>query len=165
MSNIRLISTKNGLLLSIFSLRFPKSDRLLGAQILASVLGSKIYKNPIVEIGWYLIQATNYWKEHPLFEDINQPLSVFHWHGDTFDLPKGTTHLARSKACENQVFFQRNVIGLQIHLEMTVPGAKELISNGSDEMVDGPCTQNQETILKKTILATQMPECIFYCQN
>ena len=76
---------------------------------------------------------------------------MLHWHGDPFDLPKGAIHFARSQACENQtVVYEKNVIGLQFHLEMTVSGAKEIISNCSDDLVEGNFIQNPKTILEKT---------------
>ena len=44
---------------------------------------------------------------------------VFQWHGYTFDLPNGATHLARSNECENQAFrYGKNSYGLQGHLEL-----------------------------------------------
>jgi GMP synthase (glutamine-hydrolysing) len=45
---------------------------------------------------------------------------MFQWHGDTFDLPAGTVHLARSRWCENQAFrYGQSAYGLQFHIEMT----------------------------------------------
>ena len=45
---------------------------------------------------------------------------MFQWHGDTFDLPDGAIHLARSRWCENQAFrYGRHAYGLQFHIEMT----------------------------------------------
>ena len=46
--------------------------------------------------------------------------TIFQWHGDTFDLPAGAIHLARSPVCENQAFrYGPNAYGLQFHIEMT----------------------------------------------
>jgi GMP synthase-like glutamine amidotransferase len=43
---------------------------------------------------------------------------VLQWHHDTFDLPTGATHLARSGAYENQAYrVGSRVWGLQFHLE------------------------------------------------
>jgi GMP synthase (glutamine-hydrolysing) len=48
-------------------------------------------------------------------------ITVFQWHGDTFDLPVGAVQLARSGLCENQAFrFGDAAYGLQFHMEVTV---------------------------------------------
>jgi len=47
-------------------------------------------------------------------------VTVFQWHGDTFDLPKGAVQFARSALCENQAFrFGEAAYGLQFHMEVT----------------------------------------------
>ena len=43
---------------------------------------------------------------------------VFHWHGDTFDLPDNATRLVRSKYYQNQAFQIKSAVGLQFHLEV-----------------------------------------------
>ena len=108
----------------------------LGAQLIASALGARVYQNPRKEIGWFQIEAT------PASGDVFRfpgKCTVFHWHGETFDLPSGAIRLARSAACDNQAFqLGRNVIGLQFHLETTPESAWSLIDNGKDELVAGP---------------------------
>ena len=50
---------------------------------------------------------------------------VFHWHGETFDLPENATWLAESAGCANQAFqLKHNVIGLQFHLETTAESTR-----------------------------------------
>ncbi len=111
----------------------------LGAQLIASALGCRVYLNPVKEIGWFPIEPTN-----TAATAFRFPIcKVFHWHGETFDLPAGAVHLARSRACENQAFqVKQNVIGLQFHLETTPESARALIENCSDELVPGPYTQS-----------------------
>ena len=80
----------------------------LGAQLLAHVLGAKVYPNSQKEIGWFPIELNPPNVRHHPLSVLPQRTTVFHWHGDTFDIPKGATHLARSRACEKSGFFDRN---------------------------------------------------------
>ena len=81
----------------------------LGAQLIASAMGAKVYPNPAKEIGWFPVQAASSENEFGLPSSI----TVFHWHGETFDLPPRARLLARSEACENQAFkFGNRVLGL-----------------------------------------------------
>jgi GMP synthase (glutamine-hydrolysing) len=94
----------------------------LGAQLLARALGARITRNPVKEIGWAPVCWTEAARQDPLFAGLPSPATVFHWHGETFDLPEGARLLASSDACENQAFrFGSTVYGLQFHVEVT-PG-------------------------------------------
>ncbi|MDR1912146.1 MAG: type 1 glutamine amidotransferase, partial [Helicobacteraceae bacterium] len=113
----------------------------LGAQLIASALGAKVYKNKQKEIGWYKIVAKNQ-------SFLPREALVFQWHGETFDLPIGAKLLASSEACENQAFcFGKNTIALQFHLETTPRSAKLLCENCRDELINAPYIQSEERIL------------------
>jgi len=113
----------------------------LGAQLIASALGAQVYRNPVKEIGWFPIRALA--SSGSSFEFPSE-CTVFHWHGETFDLPEGATLLARSDACEHQAFqLKQNVIGLQFHLEMTPDGALSLVENCRDELIPAPYIQSE----------------------
>ena len=88
----------------------------LGSQLIAKTFGAKVYKGPKKEIGFYhdLILSNN----SKLFHGFKNPFTVFHWHGDTFDLPSGATRLASSENYQNQAFQYQSAIGLQFHLEV-----------------------------------------------
>jgi len=88
----------------------------LGSQLIAKTFGAKVYKGPKKEIGFYhdLMISSN----SKLFHGFKNPFSVFHWHGDTFDLPVGATQLALSENYLNQAFQYKSAIGLQFHLEV-----------------------------------------------
>jgi GMP synthase-like glutamine amidotransferase len=120
----------------------------LGAQLIASSLGSRVYPNREKEIGWFPIHSVLPPEEnHRLFQFPNECL-VFHWHGETFDLPPSATLLARSEVCENQAFqIDRRVIGLQYHLETTPQTAREIVNNCRGELVSAKFVQAEETIL------------------
>ena len=88
----------------------------LGSQLIAKTFGAKVYKGLTKEIGFYhdLTISSN----SKLFDGFKNPFSVFHWHGDTFDLPTGATRLALSETYPNQAFQYKSAIGLQFHLEV-----------------------------------------------
>ena len=88
----------------------------LGSQLIAKTFGAKVYKGPIKEIGFY--NDLKFSNNSKLFDGFTNPFSVFHWHGDTFDLPDGANRLALSKNYENQAFQYKCAIGLQFHLEV-----------------------------------------------
>ena len=88
----------------------------LGSQLIAKTFGASVYRGPITEIGFYddLTVKDN----SKLFDGFKNPFSVFHWHGDTFDLPDGATRLALSENYSNQAFQYKSAVGLQFHLEI-----------------------------------------------
>lgn len=122
----------------------------LGAQLIASALGSRVYPNPVKEIGWFPIEGLLSHEGRTFsFPPTHE---VFHWHGETFDLPEGAYLLARSEGCENQAFqLGHSVIGLQFHLEMTPESVREIISNCRDELIPAKYVQSEESILADTI--------------
>lgn len=113
----------------------------LGAQLIANALGARVYPGVQKEIGWFDIERV----ADP--EDIfgfPERMQVFHWHGETFDLPPGAVRLACSAVCDSQAFrIGRSVIGLQFHLEMTPVSLDAIISNCRVELVDGPFVQSE----------------------
>ncbi|WPD22430.1 MAG: type 1 glutamine amidotransferase [Candidatus Electrothrix scaldis] len=117
----------------------------LGAQLLASAMGSQIYPNKEKEIGWFPIQGSPQQTE----ETFSFPASatVFHWHGETFDLPEGATHLAQSEACKNQAFQKGKAIGLQCHLETIPESARNISTHCREELVPAQYIQDEQTIL------------------
>jgi GMP synthase (glutamine-hydrolysing) len=120
----------------------------LGAQLIADVLGADIHPNPQREIGWFPVYPTAEAEQSSIIDYLPGELEVFHWHGDTFDIPKGADHLLRSQACENQAFMLGDrVLGFQFHLETTLESAASLVKNSADDLRPGPFVQDAETIL------------------
>ena len=120
----------------------------LGAQLIASALGAKVYPNPYKEIGWFPINLTDDGKTSALFRGLPAEILVFHWHGDTFDLPSGAKHLAESTACKNQAFFYKNhVLALQFHLDLKRENVEQLIKNCGRELTAAPYVQTAEKML------------------
>lgn len=120
----------------------------LGAQLLADVLGARVYAGENKEIGWLPVEMTAAARSTAIFNAFPESIEAFHWHGDTFDLPKGAKLMARSAACENQAFiYDERIVGLQFHLETTPESARQLIQNCGDELVTGPYIQDAGTML------------------
>ncbi|MBI5418272.1 type 1 glutamine amidotransferase [Candidatus Poribacteria bacterium] len=110
----------------------------LGAQLIADVLGAKVTRNKHKEIGWYPVFLTDEAKQSKNFNKIPSEFIAFHWHGDTFEIPNGAIRIAKSKGCENQGFeFNNKVIGLQFHLESTMPSINKLLTNCSEDISRG----------------------------
>jgi len=119
----------------------------LGAQLIADVLGAKIYPNKYKEIGWFPIQKIQKTAETRLADFLPREIDAFHWHGDTFDIPEGAIHIAKSAACENQGFiYDDHIVALQFHLETVEQSAKHLIANCEDEITEGPFIQSSSAI-------------------
>lgn len=101
----------------------------LGAQIMAKALGAKIYVGPKKEIGWYDIELTEEGLKdqfmrslaiHPEVGDLWKRFKVFHWHGETFDIPHGAVRLASSSLYPNQAFrYGNNAYAFQFHIEVS----------------------------------------------
>ncbi|MEP7365301.1 MAG: glutamine amidotransferase [Acidobacteriota bacterium] len=98
-----------------------KSQRLLlgiclGAQVMARALGSRVYPGPRKEIGWKPLSLTAACENTPVRHFGAS--SMFHWHGDTFDLPAGATLLASTDVCANQVYaWGERTLAFQCHPE------------------------------------------------
>lgn len=116
----------------------------LGAQFIASVLGEKVFKSQKKEIGWFPIQIIENKKFENPIEEFEKEIMVFHWHGETFNIPKKAFHLAKSLACENQAFiFNKKVIALQFHLEITEKSLKKMITFGENELIKDEFIQSK----------------------
>jgi len=100
--------------------RQPVLGICLGSQLIAKALGAEVRPNPAKEIGWYDLKFTEAGLADPLFRGVRPVEMVFHWHYETFGLPKGAELLASSELCVNQaVRFNATSCGLQFHLEVT----------------------------------------------
>ena len=115
----------------------------LGAQLIADVLGARVHAGAHKEIGWFPISLTPEARETRVFGFLEPELTVFHWHGDTFAIPEGSIHLARSEACENQAFlYDDRVLGLQFHLESTPESVELITRHCRDELVPAAWIQS-----------------------
>ncbi|HEX2936912.1 MAG TPA: type 1 glutamine amidotransferase [Bacteroidales bacterium] len=121
----------------------------LGSQLIAGAMGCRIYKNNIKEIGWFPVtrQTNNEFTREIGFPDV---ITVFHWHGETFDLPQDAVLIASSENCKNQIFtVGRNVIGFQCHLETTEESLNALANNCADELKPAPFIQSAKEMIQQ----------------
>jgi GMP synthase-like glutamine amidotransferase len=138
----------------------------LGAQLLAHVLGAWVGQNRDKEIGWHPVQALGPAqgaaheaahevaqravnelghqgaKGNWLWDVFPESLTTFHWHGDTFELPPGSLHLAKSEGCQQQAFiFGEKAVGLQFHPEVTSETVEALMAGCANDLTPGPYVQ------------------------
>lgn len=118
--NLSYIHTELSLIRQAVEAAKPVLGICLGAQLIAKALGARVYRNPVKEIGWFPVWWTPEAASDPLLAGLQEPETVFHWHGETFDLPEGAVCLARSERCERQAFrVGAHTYGFQFHLEVT----------------------------------------------
>src|SRR4029450_11427874 len=101
----------------------------LGAQVIAQVLGARVFPGEKREVGWGPVTLTDDGSDDPVFGEQPATTTVFHMHGDTYELPADAKHLARSAAYEQQAFRWGEVVyGVQYHLEFTETMIQRLAS-------------------------------------
>ena len=124
----------------------------LGGQLIARALGAKVTKNRVKEIGWFDIQLTDDGKSLPLFSSLPDKFKVFQWHGDRFDIPDGSLHLASSELCENQAFLYDDcALALQFHVEIKGDDVESWCREYREELE----RENGENALAEMVDATQ----------
>lgn len=115
--NLPWISPLLNLIRQAQSKQLPMLGHCLGGQLIAKALGASVNANPVKEIGWGYVTPSHNSVAQQLFG--NTRFNAFHWHGETFSLPNGATHLLSSDYCTNQAFSIGNTLALQCHIEMT----------------------------------------------
>ncbi|MCZ8283437.1 MAG: glutamine amidotransferase [Aquidulcibacter sp.] len=140
----------------------PTLGICLGAQLIARALGERVYPAPSKEIGFASIILTENGKASCLAQFAESP--VLHWHGDTFDLPKGATLLASTEICSNQAFsYGPNVLAVQFHPEAGGPGFERWLIGHSFELSAAKldvCALRDENASLSTTLASSANKCL-----
>jgi GMP synthase-like glutamine amidotransferase len=123
-----------------------------GAQLLAEVLGGRVFPNPYREIGWYEVSQTAEGKKSFLFRNIPETFFTFHWHSDHFSLPPGCVRLAYSQATPNQAFMctHQPIAGVQFHPEYTIEMIKHFCREYSDDWAPDLFVSGKERVLAET---------------
>jgi GMP synthase-like glutamine amidotransferase len=97
----------------------------LGAQMIASAFGQRVFPDTR-ERGWVPVYPCV--KSRGTF--FSEPLTVFHWHNETFTLPADAILLQTGTCIKNQAFRLGSALGVQYHPEVT----EEIISRWSTEL-------------------------------
>jgi len=159
------------LLKRLVELDRPVLGICLGAQLLALAGGAKVYPNvkmgppagpgqpprpvephePLPEFGWLPVNFPFPGGTEPIVMGLHDNLPMFHWHFDTFDLPRlpppanpapppapppptGNALLSSSRLCRNQAFrFKNRLFGFQYHFEMTEAGIETMLSHARED--------------------------------
>ena len=95
----------------------PMIGHCLGGQLIAKALGAQVKANSVREIGWGKVTPANNDDAKAYFGE--KAFQAFHWHGETFELPKEAIPLLSSPYCQNQAFSLGNTLAMQCHIEMT----------------------------------------------
>jgi GMP synthase-like glutamine amidotransferase len=119
MDLVRLAAEKN----------IPTLGICLGSQLIAKAFGARVFPGPKKEIGFYHDVYQDTTSDSRLFSGMSDPFTVFHWHGDTFDIPSGAKRLAHSEMY-NQAFQYKSAVGIQFHFEVD----KETVLSWLDNM-------------------------------
>lgn len=130
------------LIKKVISRNKPVFGVCLGAQQIAKALGSSIFEGDFKEVGWYNVDSVS-----KLLDFIPESMTVFHWHGEQFELPLGAHRLFSNDICKNQGFiYEDRVIGLQFHFESTKTSVANLLENDRAYLDDSLYVQTEETI-------------------
>ena len=90
----------------------------LGAQMIAKACGAPVTNSPHQEVGWGEVHLTPSGASDPMFIGVRNPLRVFQWHEDMFDVPAGGALLGYSDLCPHQAFRVNRAYGFQFHVEV-----------------------------------------------
>lgn len=107
----------------------PTLGICLGAQMIAAALGAKVYVGSQgMELGWKPLNVNEQGQNSPVRHFDGELTQMMFSHGDTFDLPEGTTLLASTPQYSNQAFtYGKNIMALQFHPEVDIDVVEEFL--------------------------------------
>ena len=132
------------------ALDIPVLGHCLGGQLMSKALGAVVSNNSVKEMGWGEVRVSDNSEAKKWFGDI-ESFNGFHWHGETFSLPEGTTHLLSSPHCQNQAWGMGKHLAFQCHPEMDAEMIQTWCLDGREELqtfAESPAVQQLEVILE-----------------
>jgi len=129
----------------------------LGSQLIAKAFGARVYQGIKKEIGIYRDIEFDNQSKSSLFSGIKSPATVFHWHGDTFDLPQNALRLAHSRDYQNQALQIGSAVGVQFHLEVDEETIRLWLEKSKDELSHSYIDSNE--------IVRKIPESMHEIQN
>ncbi len=144
----------------------PTLGICLGAQLIAKACGARVTSGTRKEIGWYEMHLTPEGEGDGIFSCFPQVFKVFQWHGDTFEIPRGATHLATSEQFSHQVFRYYNAYALQFHLEVDEAMIRAWLQEYAMELASIPYVQPDQVLADTRANITGLHQLadIFYAQ-
>ncbi|MHB8347599.1 MAG: type 1 glutamine amidotransferase [Acidiferrobacterales bacterium] len=112
----------------------PLLGHCLGGQLLSKALGGTVTSNKVREIGWFPVRRTENTAANDWLDRLPPEFETFHWHGETFTIPPGGSHILSSDACPNQGFVVGKALGLQCHVEMLTQMVHDWSRIGREEI-------------------------------
>lgn len=136
----------------------PLLGHCLGGQLISKALGAVVTKNAVKEIGWGEVTVSKNATATQWFGEI-EAFNSFHWHGETFSLPPGATHLLASSYCQNQAYAIGKHLTLQCHIEMTVEMVRKWCDEGEEELAEA---QSSPAVQQANVMQQNLPlHCYF----
>ena len=117
-----LIDEKKTIKEFVVGLKKPYLGFCLGCQLLGEVVGGKVVKSNIPEIGMLNISFSNNKSNDALFSKFPDEITSLQWHSyevQGLENNKDVTHLASSPETKYQIFkYQNHAYGIQFHIEV-----------------------------------------------
>ena len=139
----------------------PVLGHCLGGQLMRKALGATISKNPIKEIGWGEVSVTRNEVAKTWISSI-ETFKSFHWHGETFSLPEGATHLLSSPYCQNQAWSLGKHLAFQTHVEMTAEMVQVWCEVGAEELSESAASP---AVQQADVMQQDLPLHCFFLQK
>ena len=112
----------------------PVLGHCLGGQLMSKALGARVTRNRVKELGWLKVTAIDSTASRDWLNGLPAQFEAFHWHGETFSIPPGATHILKSRYCRNQAYVLGKSLALQCHIEMTPAMVRDWARDGEREI-------------------------------